>query len=83
MRPITKEGIEVQVGQVWRDLDKRGYGRVVKVMDVWPGRGKYSGEWFASVRPTSLHAPDRTYNRASKLRISRMHKHSTGFELIR
>ena len=31
---ITKEGIEVMAGQVWRDLDKRMNGRTVTVLSV-------------------------------------------------
>ena len=30
---VTKEGVEVKIGQVWRDLDKRMRGRCVQVVE--------------------------------------------------
>lgn len=33
----TKEGIEVQIGQKWRDLDKRMNGRTIEVRAVANG----------------------------------------------
>lgn len=40
---ITKEGIEVKPGQVWRDLDKRMRGRVVTVLSVADGVAQVRG----------------------------------------
>lgn len=63
----TREGIEVQVGQVWRDLDKRSRGRTVEItaVDAKKGIAHYKA------------------GRAGKIAIARMHKTSTGFELVR
>lgn len=69
---VTKEGVRVEVGQVWRDLDKRMGNRVRKVeaiidsvngkvlMVATTGRGRFP----------------------SKVSIRRMYKHSTGWELV-
>lgn len=40
---VTKDGIEVKPGQVWRDLDKRMNGRTVVVLSVYEGRAKVQG----------------------------------------
>ena len=61
---ITKEGIEVQIGQKWRDLDKRCPNRIIEVRAVANGRAYFGA----------------SLNR--KIRINRMHRHSTGFELV-
>ncbi|EPZ0439134.1 hypothetical protein ACXI6M_004231 [Pseudomonas aeruginosa] len=37
---ITKEGIEVKPGQVWKDLDKRQSGRQCKVVAIEDGKAK-------------------------------------------
>lgn len=37
MSVITKDGIEVKAGQVWRDLDKRSNGRTVTIEAVLIG----------------------------------------------
>ena len=63
---ITKEGIEVKEGQVWRDLDKRMKGRTVTVLFAVAGVARVKG---AGARTTEL-------------AISRMHHHSTGWELV-
>lgn len=63
----TKEGIEVKRGQVWRDLDKRMNGRTVTVLRVLEG--------FAHCRSV--------VGRDTRLAIARMHRHSTGWELVR
>jgi len=62
---ITKEGIEVKAGQVWRDLDKRMNGRTVVVLFARGGVAKVKGA------------------RETELAIRRMHKHSTGWELVK
>ena len=63
----TKDGIEVRAGQVWRDLDKRMRGRTVTV------------EWVSKdgtiARVKGV--------RSTQLSISRMHRHSTGWELVK
>ena len=64
----TKEGIEVKVGQVWRDLDKR-MSRVVTVCEVSDGKAIVRTGWGAS-------------GQKSTISIRRMHKHSSGWELV-
>jgi hypothetical protein len=61
---ITKEGIEVKEGQVWRDLDKRMKGRTVTVLFAVAGVARVKGA------------------RTTELAVSRMHRHSTGWELV-
>lgn len=63
----TKDGIEVQVGQVWRDLDSRMTGRKVRVLAIT--------ETKARVQSISMHG-GKTW-----ISIRRMHRHSTGWEL--
>ncbi|HBN9060903.1 hypothetical protein ACV344_31015 [Pseudomonas aeruginosa] len=63
---ITKEGIEVKPGQVWKDLDKRQAGRQCKVTSVSFGKAKM--ESFAGSKST--------------VSVRRMHNHSTGWELV-
>jgi hypothetical protein len=70
---LTKEGIEVKIGQCWRDLDKRMNGRCVQVVDVVEGR--------AVVQHYSKFTGATGTRR--KLSISRMHRHSTGWALVR
>lgn len=65
---ITKEGIRVAIGQVWRDLDKRMHGRRVRVVALDEAGGT------VQVRAVS-------HNKLSMLSVRRMHKHSTGWEL--
>ena len=64
---VTKEGIEVKAGQKWRDLDKRMNGRIVTV------------EWV-SVDGTIARVKGA---RSTQLSISRMHRHATGWELVK
>ena len=64
---ITKEGVQVREGQVWRDLDKR-VKRTVKVERVDAVNG------IAHVVSTN--------GAKSKIRIKRMHKHGQGFSLV-
>lgn len=61
---ITKEGIEVKAGQVWRDLDKRMKGRTVTVIFAVAGVARVKGA------------------RTTELAVKRMHRHSTGWELV-
>ncbi|MFW4982387.1 hypothetical protein ACOAOB_25230 [Pseudomonas aeruginosa] len=67
---ITKEGIEVKPGQVWKDLDKRGYGRQCKVMAVEGGKAKMQ------------HFARGQHGTKTTVSVRRMHKHSTGWELV-
>ena len=63
---VTKEGVTVKVGQVWRDLDKR-FVRDAEVVFVDAELGK---------------AHMRTGGRETKVSIKRMHKSSTGWALV-
>ena len=66
-RTRTKDGVLVEIGQVWRDLDPRQNGRTVRVIAIYPDSGK------ALVQGA----------RMTTLSIKRMHRHSTGWELFR
>nr|WP_193069073.1 hypothetical protein [Pseudomonas fluorescens] len=67
---ITKKGIEVKPGQVWKDLDKRQAGRQCKVMAVDGGKAQMQ------------HYTRGQLGSKTTLSIRRMHKHSTGWELV-
>lgn len=67
---ITKDGIEVKPGQVWKDLDKRQSGRQCKVMATEDGKAKMQ------------HYARGQLGSKTTLSIRRMHKHSTGWELV-
>lgn len=69
MENKTKDGIEVKVGQLWRDLDKRMNNRIVKIYEVRNG--------FAFVKRR-----DKRGVRMSRISVKRMHNHSTGFALV-
>ena len=70
MSTTTKEGIEVKVGQVWRDLDKR-MNKVAMVVRVLPeGKAELKSGWDGS-------------GQKSTVSIRRMHRHSTGWKLER
>ena len=62
----TKDGVEVKVGQVWKNLDVRTVNDTVTIKEVGPG--------FAKV--------ERKGGKSTMLSIRRMHKHSTGWELV-
>lgn len=71
---VTKEGIEVKIGQVWQDLDKRMNGRTCIVEDVDVGKAlmarcRPDGSWKSSNQ--------------TKVSVVRMHKSSTGWKLIK
>lgn len=66
---VTKEGIEVKSGQVWRDLDKRMGNRQCRVVDVADGKARMQSIHSATVP-------------ATKVSIKRMHKNSTGWVLV-
>lgn len=69
---VTKAGIRVAVGQVWRDLDKRMGDRVRKVVAIVdPVNGK--------VRMEATTGRGRFPTVVS---VRRMHKHGRGWELV-
>lgn len=70
---VTKEGVLVEVGQIWRDLDKRMSGRTVKVVRL----GNMSFEGSVRIRnAASEHGTERW------LAVRRMHRGSTGWMLV-
>ncbi|MDQ1921671.1 hypothetical protein [Massilia pseudoviolaceinigra] len=76
MSIVTKEGITVKVGQVWRDLDVRMVGRTCVVTAVHP---EINGA-KASVSMDRI-TPGKSRTR-SQVRVSRMHKGATGWALV-
>jgi len=68
---VTRDGIEVKPGQIWRDCDKRCPKRILIVDRVEPGYAFMRGMQHGHLR----------YGRQVRVSISRMHPHSTGFEL--
>lgn len=71
---ITKEGLVVEKGQVWRDLDKRMTNRLAKVEAVRNGKAVMylctaDGRIINSMREI-------------KISVARMHKSSTGWALV-
>lgn len=71
---ITKEGTEVKVGQVWRDLDVRMDGRHCRVMQVANGKALMS-----RCNPSGA----LTSSRTTSVSISRMHTSSQGWALVK
>lgn len=65
-KAVTREGIRVEIGQVWRDLDKRMNGRLINItrVDELNGLAHYKAA------------------RSGKVAIRRMHKYGQGFELV-
>lgn len=70
---ITKDGVRVKPGQVWKDLDKRTNGRHVRVISVADGKAL-----VARTNPATGWTSDNT----SRLSVRRMHKGSTGWALV-
>lgn len=70
MSLVTKEGIEVKTGQIWRDLDERMGNRTCRVGRVVDGKA----EMF---RMVNGEAGSRTW-----VAIRRMHKASNGWALV-
>lgn len=66
---VTKEGIKVKNGQVWRDLDKRMEGRKCVVINVFNGKARMQSVASFTVPSTIVS-------------IRRMHKSSTGWALV-
>ena len=78
--PITQAGIEVRVGQVWRDLDRRARGRycrVIAIDQIGPG-----GQFFAVMKRCLRHGAPSAATTRSRVAVRRMHRHSTGWELV-
>ena len=69
---VTKEGVEVKVGQLWRDLDYRQNGRLVQVLAVEKGRATIANYSHSTGLEKST----------TKLSVQRMHKSSTGWQLV-
>lgn len=69
---ITKESVQVEPGQVWKDLDKRMNGRHVRVISVAKGKAL-----VARTNPDNGWTSDNT----SKLSVRRMQK-SMGWVLV-
>jgi hypothetical protein len=67
---VTKEGITVQVGQIWEDLDKRQGGRQRRVMALTTDGMAMMGRTTDGKGITGV-------------LIKRMHKCSTGWKLVR
>jgi hypothetical protein len=70
---MTREGVEVRPGQVWRDLDKRMDGRLVQVVEVTNGKA-----YVVRVSGNGMVNP---FGR-SRISVARMHRSSTGWELV-
>lgn len=71
-RRQTKEGVTVERGQVWHDLDPRMLGRRCVVVGVEKGKA-YMQHCDANGCPLT--------QRITRVFIARMHKHSTGWAL--
>ena len=70
---LTKDGIAVKVGQVWKDLDKRMDDRHCKVIAVLEGRAHMN-----RCAPNGRVSTDAV----TKVAIARMHRGSTGWVLV-
>ena len=70
---LTKDGIAVKVGQVWKDLDKRMDDRHCKVIAVLQGRAHMN-----RCAPNGRVSTDAV----TKVTIARMHRGSTGWVLV-
>jgi hypothetical protein len=71
---ITPEGVEVKVGQVWKDLDKR-MNRHLLVL-------AFDGDTHVLVSLCSAEG-QRFTARVTRVAIKRMRKNSTGYELVK
>lgn len=82
---VTKEGIEVKIGQVWKDLDKRMGDRCVKVVEltsITDGVGRAKKVVAKAVVVPCNSYGQQTGTMRTKLSIGRMRKMSTGWELV-
>jgi hypothetical protein len=73
MSNTTKEGVNVCSGQIWKDLDKRN-NRFVKVLSVQNGK--------ATVLSCNERFEVLAQSKRTKISITRMHKHATGYALV-
>jgi hypothetical protein len=73
---------EIRVGQVWRDCDKRMNGRHIKIVRF--DEGANSPLPYGHVYAVTC-AADGTMpsSRETRILVTRMYPHSTGFELVR
>lgn len=71
--PITKDGVEVKVGQVWKDLDVRMDGRHC-VVDAVEGQTVL----MRRCKPND----SALTTRRTRVQVARMHKNSTGWALV-
>ncbi|CAG9207724.1 conserved hypothetical protein [Paraburkholderia tropica] len=62
---LTKEGIEVKPGQVWRDLDKRSNGRTKRVLSVADGKAQFEGPPKTKVAIDRMHRNSTGYELVS------------------
>lgn len=69
----TKDGVKVRVGQVWRDIDTRSagdrFGTVISISS--DGAEEKARMQFSGTYRTTM------------VKISRMHKHASGWELVK
>lgn len=58
-KTVTREGVLVEVGQTWRDLDKRSRGRMVKItrVDNYNGLAHYEQPVKNRLRIDRMHRP--------------------------
>ena len=68
---ITKDGIEVKVGQLWRDCDRRVGVRIRRVAAI-----------TNDGRALMAH-PETDKYPTTKVSIRRMYRHSTGWVLVK
>lgn len=68
----------VRVGQIWRDNDKRGYGRHVKVIEVDATHATVS-LWMTRSASSNTAKP----GRLTRIRLDRFRPTSTGYVLVR
>lgn len=66
----TRDGIRVEIGQRWRDCDKRMLGRTCYVVDID----------YEKQKVKMSHTMDA--KRGTWVSVRRMYKHSTGWVLV-
>ena len=69
---VTTEGVEIVIGQVWRDLDRRMGDRYCKVMSLYDG--------YAKMRRCT-DAGTEFGTKDTRVAVRRMHKGAAGWEL--
>lgn len=63
---ISPEGVEIMIGQQWRDMDKRGSGRIFTITGIVGDKVKVNDG-----------------GRNAQIKIARLKKGSTGYELVK